>query len=95
MRKRIQAVGERDREFLPLWMRSIQDLTAYESGFSKALVLCYTKPGKSAAILAKIKAKNFDFKTIDFTADRYLIDIIDGQIEDKYLAFPQRGEKLP
>jgi hypothetical protein len=57
--------------------------------------LCYTNPGKSAGILAKIKAKNFDFKTIDFTADRYLIDIIDGQIEDKYLAFPQRGEKLP
>jgi hypothetical protein len=95
MRKRIQSVGDRDREFLPLWMRSIQDMTAYESGFAKALVLCYTKPGKSAGILAKIKAKNFDFKTIDFTADRYLIDIIDGQIEDKYLAFPQRGEKLP
>ena len=95
MRKRIQSIGDRDREFLPLWMRSIQDMTAYESGFSKALVLCYTKPGKSAGVLAKIKAKNFDFKTIDFTADRYLIDIIDGQIEDKYLAFPQRGEKLP
>jgi hypothetical protein len=76
-------------------MRSIQDQTSYESGFSKALVLCYTKPGRSESILAKIKAKNFDFKTIDFQADRYLIDIIDGQIEDKYLAFPQRGEKLP
>jgi hypothetical protein len=95
MRKRIQSVGDRDREFLPLWMRSIQKQTAYESGFSKALVLCYTQPGKSESILAKIKAKDFDFKTIDFTADRYLIDIIDGQIEDKYLAFPQRGEKLP
>jgi hypothetical protein len=39
--------------------------------------------------------KNFNFKTIDFTADRYVIDILDGEIEDKYLAFPQRGEKLP
>ena len=39
--------------------------------------------------------ENFNFKTIDFLADRYIIDIIDGQIEDKYLAFPQRGEKLP
>jgi hypothetical protein len=27
MRKQIQAVGDRDREFLPLWMRSIQDNT--------------------------------------------------------------------
>jgi hypothetical protein len=24
-----------------------------------------------------------------------VIDILDGEIEDKYLAFPQRGEKLP
>ena len=48
-----------------------------------------------ADMIARIKAADFDFKTIDFVADRYLIDIIDGQIEDKYLAFPQRGEKLP
>jgi hypothetical protein len=95
MRKRIQAVGDRDREFLPLWMRSIQNPKTFEPGFVKALVLCYANPGKSTDIIARIKAKQFDFKTIDFTADRYLIDIIDGQTEDKYLAFPQRGEKLP
>ena len=95
MRGRVRNVGERDREFLPLWMRSIQDTSNYETGFVKALTLCYTKPGQSAEIMAKIKANGFDFKSINFTADRYLIDIIDGQIEDKYLAFPQRGEKLP
>jgi hypothetical protein len=143
MRTRINDLGDRDREFLPLWMRSIQDQTTYESGYSKALILCFSKPGKSADILSRIKAKtsyasrgewsntinyqaddsvlykgfyytcvvnnvgknpiietkfwiqNFNFKLIDFVADRYLIDIIDGQIEDKYLAFPQRGEKLP
>lgn len=95
MRSRIGNVGERDREFLPDWMRSIQDTASYETGYVKALTLCYTKPGKSAEIMAKIKASGFDFKSINFTADRYLIDIIDGEIEDKYLAFPQRGEKLP
>ena len=95
MRARISDLGDRDREFLPLWMRSIQDQTTYEPGYSKALILCFTEPGKSADMIARIKAANFDFKTIDFVADRYLIDIIDGQIEDKYLAFPQRGEKLP
>jgi hypothetical protein len=95
MRNRLNSVGERDREFLPLWMRSIQDTATYETGYVKSLVLCYCKPGKSAAIIARIKAKAFDFKKIDFEADRYVIDIIDGQIEDKYLAFPQRGEKLP
>jgi hypothetical protein len=99
MRKRIQGVGERDREFLPLWMRSIQNEGIYETGYVKALVLCYTNPGQSFNIVSRIKNKikneGFDFKSFDFTADRYIIDIIDGKIEDKYLAFPQRGEKLP
>jgi hypothetical protein len=95
MRKRIQGVGDRDREFLPLWMRSIQDQANRETGYVKALTLCYSKPGTAEGIIARIKANGFDFKTIDFVADRYLIDILDGEIEDKYLAFPQRGEKLP
>jgi hypothetical protein len=143
MRSRMRLAGDRDRDFLPLWMRSIQSTAQFELGYTKALVLCFCKPGKSQDILTRIKGKtnfasrgewnnidgyiigdsviskgiyytcignnvnkdpeiftdfwlkNFDFKQIDFVADRYLIDIIDGQIEDKYLAFPQRGEKLP
>jgi hypothetical protein len=58
-------------------------------------VLCYSKPGQGASIISRIKQNGFDFKSIDFTADRYLIDVPDGVIENKYLAFPQRGEKLP
>jgi hypothetical protein len=102
MRSRIGSVGDKDREFLPLWMRSTQEQAAYETGFVQALPLCYCKPGSDNAaaspaenVVARIKASGFDFKTIDFVADRYIIDIIDGEIEDKYLAFPQRGEKLP
>jgi hypothetical protein len=95
MRERISGVGDRDREFLPLWMRSIQDQANFEPGYVKALPLCYCKPGTAVNIMARIKAANFDFKLIDFVADRYIIDILDNVIEDKYLAFPQRGEKLP
>jgi hypothetical protein len=95
MRSRIGTIGDRDREFLPLWMRSAQDQASFETGFIPALPLCYCKPGSAENILARIKASVFDFKTIDFVADRYIIDIIDGEIEDKYLVFPQRGEKLP
>jgi hypothetical protein len=95
MRRRITAVGDRDREFLPLWMRSIQPNSFVEPGYISALPLCYCNPGSSPAVLARIKASEFDFKTIDFHSDRYVIDILDGTIEDKYLAFPQRGEKLP
>jgi hypothetical protein len=95
MRSRIKAVGERDREFLPLWMRSIQPGQPVEFGYTKALILCYVKPGFAETIKSRIKNIGFDFKSINFTADRFIIDVIDGQIEDKYLAFPQRGEKLP
>lgn len=95
MRSRIRELGERDREFLPLWMRSIQSEGRFELGFTRALVLCYCKPGRADSIMARIKASNFDFKLIDFVADRYIIDVLGGEIEDKYLAYPQRGEKLP
>lgn len=95
MRRRIKNLGDRDRTFLPLWMRSIQTDNFVEVGYVKALVLCYLKPGYSESVISRINAADFDFKNIDFTADRYVIDILDGQIEDKYLVFPQRGEKLP
>lgn len=143
MRRRIKPLGVRDRTFLPLWMRSIQDRDFVETGYLCAMVLCYVKPGTAPKVISRIKnktlyasrgdwsqnsaysigdsvqyegsfysavlqhqnknprtesqywIKNFDFKSINFTADRYLIDVIDGEFEDKYLAFPQRGEKLP
>ena len=95
MRSRIKGIGERDREFLPLWMRSIQPDSYVETGWVKSVVLCYLKPGYSTGVLTRIKNKGFDFKTLDFTIDRYVIDVISGQFENKYLAFKQRGEKLP
>ena len=142
MRSRIKGIGERDREFLPLWMRSIQPDTYVEPGWVKSVVLCYLKPGYSSKVMARIKNKttyasrgdwndasvyqieetvqyngdvykskisnntehpsneaswlrNFHFRSINFTIDRYLIDVISGTFENKYLAFSQRGEKLP
>ena len=83
----------RDRTYLPLWMRSIQNDSYVEPGFVSALPLCYAKPGLADDIILNIKNSGFDFKILDFDVDRYLIDAIDGVLEDKYLAFPQRGEK--
>jgi len=71
-------------------MRSIQTDSFVETGYVKSLILCYVLPGKSPAVISRIKANGFDFKSIDFTADRYVIDILGGEIADKYLAFPQR-----
>jgi hypothetical protein len=97
MRNQVKQLGQRDRTFLPLWMRSIQDQDFVETGYVHAVILCYTKPGKADSIMARIRARAFDFKILDFEADRYVIDSIGGEIEDKYLAFPQRDiiNKLP
>lgn len=143
MRRRIKNIGERDRTFLPLWMRTIQDADFVESGYLAAMVICYVKPGKSEKIISRINSKTryasrgtwdrtanyrvgdsvffdgnyysavlnnsnknpatesaiwlkkFNFQSINFTLDRYIIDTLDGQIADKYLVFPQIGEKLP
>lgn len=90
MRKRIKGIGQRDREFLPLWMRSIQPDTYVETGWVKSVVLCYLKPGFAINVLTRIKNNSFEFNTLDFTIDRYVIDVIGGQFQDKYLAFSQR-----
>lgn len=97
MRSRIKQVGVRNRTFLPLWMRSIQDASFVETGYVNSLILCYTKPGYADSIMARIRASGFDFKLLDFDADRYVIDSVGGEIQDKYLAFPQRDiiNKLP
>ena len=95
MRKRIRDVGQRDRDFLPLWMRTIQEGQPTELGYTKALVLCYCNPGQSKQVYNNILNSNFNFSTLDFDTDRVVVNILDGEIQDKYLVFPQRGEKLP
>lgn len=145
MRSRIKSLGERDRTYLPLWMRSLQDNKSFESGFVKAIPLCFAKPGSAQKIIDRINIKtrvssrgewsptsfyniddtvywkgdiytanisngnsnfgpdtrpdvwikNFNFNQLDFEIDRYLIDVLSDEIVNKYLAFPQIGEKLP
>jgi hypothetical protein len=93
MRDRIKQIGDRNRDFLPLWMRSIQPNNPVELGYTKALVLCYVKPGFADEIMVKIKARKFDFKLLDFVADRYVIDYLNVAIGDQYFLFPQTDIK--
>ena len=87
MRNRIKDVGEVEREFLPLWMRTQQTLGQGTLGYVPAVPLCYCKPGTSADILLNIKNSAFDFKTIDFDIDRYIIDSTKGNSEEQYIVF--------
>jgi len=85
--ERLSDVGETERNYLPLWMRSIQSGSKSELGFQLAVPLCYCKVGAADDIILNIKHSGFDFKTLDYTVDRYIIDSVTGSTADKYLVF--------
>lgn len=82
----------RERNYLPLWMRSIQQGSVTELDYVAAVPICFCKPGGADYIMLNIKnhleTTDFDFKLIDFTIDRYIIDSVEeGYNTDKYLVF--------
>jgi hypothetical protein len=89
MRDGILALGETEKDFLPLWMQTPQDTVA-ELGYVPALVLCYCKPGTSANILAKINKNNIDLKDLNLDIDRVLIDNTETYDEDQYIVFQNK-----
>ncbi len=76
-----------ERNYLPLWMRSIQPGDNQELDFQLAVPLCYCKVGTADDIILNIKFSEFDFKLLDYTVDRYIIDSVKGETADKYLVF--------
>jgi polygalacturonase len=70
-------------------MKSIQS-TGTALGFKRAVPIAYVKPGYGISILDNIKKTGFDFKNIEFDIDRLIIDSVEGQSGDKYIAFPKR-----
>ena len=68
-------------------MRSIQPGYLTELDYVLAMPLCFCKPGTADDLILNIKHSDFDFKLLDFTVDRYIIDAVTGNNNDKYLAF--------
>ena len=91
-RKRIEQLGLHDRNYMPLWMRTVQDGSVQELGFVSAIPLCFCKVGRGNDILLNIKNylktnTDFNFNKIDYTIDRYTIDSVTGDTTDKYIVF--------
>lgn len=82
-----------ERNYLPLWMRTIQTGTKEEPNFKLVVPLCYCKVGSASDIIINIKASGFDFSLIDYTIDRIVVDSIrdpdsgDVILGDKYFVF--------
>jgi hypothetical protein len=88
-RQRIKSIenSKSDRMYLPLWMRSIQPGNVEELDFVPAIPICYCKPGTSNRILTNIKNSGFDFRQIDYTIDRYIINRVKDYNYNKYIVF--------
>ena len=87
MREKIRSLGETERAFRPLWMRSSQPNTIAEIGYVTAIPICYTTPGNSDEIVRRIKNANIDFSQFDFTIDRYVVDSTEGNSAEQYILF--------
>jgi len=73
MSSKLDMLGYTNRGALPAWMTSTQADTRV-LGFTRAIVLAYTKPGRSEQIAYRLRSNNIVFNSIDFVSDRYLLD---------------------
>lgn len=87
MRDAIKTLGETERNFLPLWMRTAQSDSINELGFVNAIPLVYCKPGTSQIIKNTIDYYNPNFTQYDFDMDRYIIDGTTGNSNEQYILF--------
>jgi hypothetical protein len=74
------AIGYQNQSSLPAWMSSNQPDPNTDNGFTiplgytKAVVIAYTKPGFGEKIAYRIRESGIDFNRIEFVADRYQVD---------------------
>tara|TARA_R110000796_G_scaffold5807_4_gene21277 strand:- start:100 stop:3612 length:3513 start_codon:yes stop_codon:yes gene_type:complete len=86
MRANIKTIGDEERNYLPLWMRTAQ--TGFqELDYVTAIPICYCKPGESATIINNIKRYGFDPKTINYDIDRYIVKQTENSDVEKFVLF--------
>ena len=90
MKNYLDANFATDEYTMPHWMRTIQSSYGAPIGYVKAIPLCYVLPGMSEIVLERIAISGFNFKLLDFTADRLLLSSTTDYPDTKYLLFPNR-----
>jgi hypothetical protein len=68
-----EAIGNYDYDTIPLWMSSKQEDGSI-LGFTYAAVIAYVNPGQAKKVKLRIDRSGFDFKQLDFVADRFIWD---------------------
>lgn len=86
MRDRIKSIGESQREYLPLWMKTAQ--TGFQQlDYVNAIPLCFCKPGTADNIILKLQNYNFNFNQINFEIDRYIVQRTKDKLQEQYILF--------
>ena len=86
MRANIKTIGEEERNYLPLWMRTAQE-GFQELDYVTAIPICYCKPGESATIINNIKNYGFDPTIINYDIDRYVVKQTENSDVEKFVLF--------
>jgi hypothetical protein len=86
MRDNIKTIGDEERYYLPLWMRTAQE-GFQELDYVTAIPICYCKPGESKNIMNNIKNYGFDPKTINYDIDRYIVKRTENSDVEKFVLF--------
>lgn len=87
LKDNIRAIGESEKNFMPLWMRSSQPNQIAELGLVNAIPLCFCKKDTSSLIAAKLAQKNIDFSEYNIDIDRVIIDSSEGVSDEQYIVF--------
>lgn len=87
MREMLKSSGRSETSLTPLWMQTPQDSDIVELGYTLAVPLVYTIPGGSTKILENIKNSGFDFKSINYDIDRYVVENSKENSKEQYLIF--------
>jgi len=90
IRDELREIGKTERDFLPLWMRTAQEGSLQELGFTLAVPLAYCRPGTADTILSAIRVSKFDFRQLNLEVDRFVIDAVEGSSDDSYILFANR-----
>ena len=86
MRENIDGVGQKDRNYLPLWMRTSQE-GFQELDYVTAIPICYCLPGQSIDIIRNIQNSNFDQKNINYDIDRYIVKRTADSQQEQFILF--------
>jgi len=87
-------IARSERNYLPLWMRSMQSGQKEQLGYMLAVPLCFCKVGTADTILLNIKFSRFDFSQLDYTIDRFTLSSVAGYNDDKYIVFKNNRTTL-